>query len=107
MSSPPGQTSFGGLLKKHQIMGALHNETTDSQEREIITYLLGGGKLTADSAWHLFGSRRLASRINTIQHKIEIGRHKIPTINRKGKNVLVSEYWAVLEQPQTQVAQSQ
>jgi hypothetical protein len=66
----------------------------ESQNAAIARYLKEGGRLTPLQALELFGSFRLAARIDDLRKKgMDIQTTIIRVRNEKGRLVRIGEYW--------------
>ena len=70
-------------------------ETSQSQAKRILDYLLEGNTITPIEALDKFNCFRLGARIKDIEKKIGYPpeRKRVKVANRDGKDVWVAQYW--------------
>ncbi len=64
-----------------------------TQNERLKNYLESGKKINPLISWKELGLYRLASRINELQHVIDIKRGWLEITNRYGEKTKVREYW--------------
>ena len=72
-----------------------NHETSESQAKKILNYLLDGNSITPLEALDRFNCMRLGARIKDIEEMLGYPpeRKRVKVTNRDGKEVWVAAYW--------------